>query len=93
MDALKKCRSSYAGAITRIWNKFVKLLDEDPDNLNQGQLEHQTDSIRSTDQSYRRAHAEISAMEKETWVLKKNRCSRPIRGVCGENTFSHQATD
>ena len=56
MDALKKSRSAYSGAITHIWNKFA---DDDPSTYDRGQLERQLDSIRNTDLSYRKVHTEL----------------------------------
>ena len=60
MEALKRKRSALAGTVTRIFNKFQKALEEDPDTFDIGQLEHQVDSINSSDSSYRKVHEEIS---------------------------------
>ena len=60
MEALKKSRSAYSGAVTRIWNRYARLLEEDPSSFDHGQLEHKLESIRNTDLSYHKIHEEIS---------------------------------
>ncbi len=60
MEALKKSRSAYSGAVTRIWNCYARLLEEDHSSFDHGQLEHKLESIRNTDLSYHKIHEEIS---------------------------------
>ena len=60
MEALKKSRSAYSGAVTRIWNRYDRLLEEDPSLFDHGQLEHKLESIHNTDLSYHKIHEEIS---------------------------------
>ena len=60
MEALKKSRSAYSGTVTRIWNRYARLLEEDPSSFYHRQLEHKLESIRNTDLSYHKIHEEIS---------------------------------
>ena len=60
MEALKKSRSAYSGAVTRNWNRYACLLEEDPSSFHLGQLEHKLESIRNTDLSHHKIHEEIS---------------------------------
>ena len=69
-----------AGAVTRIFNKFQKALTEDPDTLDIGQLEHQIDSIKSSNASYCKVHEEISDSysdevnaEEELFILEQHK--------------------
>ena len=60
MDALKRKRSATTGSLTRIFNRYHKALDEDPDTLDVPQLKHQHETIRNLDASYCKVHGEIS---------------------------------
>lgn len=59
MEGLRKKRSGFAGTITRINNRFQKYLGDDPQTLDLTLLEHQLETIHSSDESFRTTHSDI----------------------------------
>ena len=60
MEALKRKRSAQAGNITRVLNKCVTSLTDDPSELDLGQLEHQIAAVKTADATCREIHQTIS---------------------------------
>ena len=56
MDALKRSKSGPAGAITRIYNKLKKTVNDDPTTFDVTHLQRQLEKVNVSDSSYRKIH-------------------------------------
>jgi len=59
MDSMKKSRSAYGGAITRVLRRHEKLLDADPSTFDIAALKRQMESIQATSESFIQLHQNI----------------------------------
>ena len=59
MESLKKRRSSYGGAVTRVLHKQERLLDSDPSRLDMAHLMRQMESVQSSSASFVKVHQEL----------------------------------
>ena len=59
VETLMRSQSAYAGAITRMRNRFRRIAEDDPFTYDLGQLERQLASIEHTASAYRQVHQEI----------------------------------
>ena len=79
MEGLRKKRSGFAGTITRITNRFQKVLDDDTQTLDLTFMEHQLETIHSSNESFRSIHSDIcdlhtvdSELDAEALVIDKH---------------------
>ena len=79
MEELQKKCSGFAGTITRITNRFQKTLDDDTHTLDLTLLEHQLETIHSSNESFRSIHSDTcdlhtvdSELDAESLVLDKH---------------------
>ncbi len=59
MEAMKKSRSAYGGAITRVLRRHEKLLDADPSTFDIATLKRQMESVQATSESFIQVHQNL----------------------------------
>ena len=59
MERLKKSRSGHSGAITRVYNKRIKIQDNDPSTFDISNLKRQLESVIASDSHFMKIHDQI----------------------------------